>query len=204
MLFLHGGTGFLECFYAQIPTFSKQYKAIALDTRGHGKSTDNDEPFDYGVMAEDVYEFLNVLGIEKVNLLGWSDGANFGIDLAINHPEKLNKMILVGANFHYSGLNEKFKKKYRKCHRKAWPDWGADEFADGQHQFVDALVHFARALGVFASHLPEALLSARLVLVHALRDGSELDRHLVEPASGLSCKLGNRLFRAKVDPRLEW
>ncbi len=122
LLFLHGGTGFLECFYAQIPTFSKQYKAIALDTRGHGKSTDNDEPFDYGVMAEDVYEFLNVLGIEKVNLLGWSDGANFGIDLAINHPEKLNKMILVGANFHYSGLNEKFKKKYGNATAKHWPD----------------------------------------------------------------------------------
>jgi pimeloyl-ACP methyl ester carboxylesterase len=120
LLFLHGGTAFLESFFCQIPFFSKFFKVIAVDSRAHARSTDSDEPLDYGLMASDIWELLQKLHIPQVNLIGWSDGAIIGIDLAINHPEFLNKMVLSGANFHYSGVNASFQKLYRKATGDHW------------------------------------------------------------------------------------
>jgi len=70
--------------------------------------------------------------------------------------------------------------------------WIADQFADGEHQFVDAVVQFAGSLGVLVSHLPKTLLSARLVLVHALCGRIEPGGHLIETAARFRRKLGDQ------------
>jgi len=97
LLLLHGSSESIQSFNKQLPAFSKAYKVIAVDTRGHGKSTADTTRLSYDLYAEDMYQLLNELHLDKVNILGWSDGGNTGLILATKHPEKVKKLAVMGA-----------------------------------------------------------------------------------------------------------
>jgi pimeloyl-ACP methyl ester carboxylesterase len=99
LLLLHGNGQSIKNFKAQIKEFSKTYQVIAVDTRGQGKSIDTlTQYFSYELFANDMVELLDSMNLKKVNLLGWSDGGNTGLLIAIKYPEYINKLILMGAN----------------------------------------------------------------------------------------------------------
>lgn len=104
LLLLHGGLGNADYFVNQIPAFSEQYYVITADSRGHGRSTMSDQQIGYALMASDVLALLDYLEIESVYLVGWSDGGIIGLDIAINHPERLRKLVAYGANYVPSGV----------------------------------------------------------------------------------------------------
>ena len=60
---------------------------------------DSDDEITYALMASDMNELIDQLKLERVSVLGWSDGGNIGLELAYAHPEKMNKLITVGANY---------------------------------------------------------------------------------------------------------
>ncbi|AWW31127.1 hypothetical protein DN752_13875 [Echinicola strongylocentroti] len=97
LLLLHGADMSIGSFSSIIPTLAKHYKVIALDTRGHGKSTEDGRKLTYELYAEDVNAFLDKLGIEAVNVLGWSDGGNTGLVLAMNYPDKVSRLATMAA-----------------------------------------------------------------------------------------------------------
>ncbi len=104
LLLLHGGLGNADYFVNQIPAFMEDYYVIAADSRGHGRSTMSDQQIGYALMASDVLALLDYLEIDAVNLLGWSDGGIIGLDIAINHPDRLIKLVAYGANYVPSGV----------------------------------------------------------------------------------------------------
>ena len=104
VLLLHGGLGAAEDFGGQVAALAAAYKAVAIDSRGHGRSTDDDRPYGYGLMASDVIGVMDSLGIAKAAVVGWSDGGNIGLELAINNPERLTKVFALGANYRTSGI----------------------------------------------------------------------------------------------------
>ncbi len=104
LLLLHGGLGNADYFVNQIPAFSENYYVIAADSRGHGRSTMSEQQIGYSLMASDVLALLDYLEIDAANLVGWSDGGIIGLDIAINHPERLIKLVAYGANYNPSGL----------------------------------------------------------------------------------------------------
>jgi pimeloyl-ACP methyl ester carboxylesterase len=69
-----------------------------MDSRGHGRSTRNSEQIGYDLMASDVLALMDFLKVEKAALVGWSDGAIIGLDIAIHHPERLTKLFAFAAN----------------------------------------------------------------------------------------------------------
>jgi pimeloyl-ACP methyl ester carboxylesterase len=75
-----------------------------MDSRGHGRSSFNDTPISYEVMASGVLGLMDHLGIDKADIVGWSDGGIIGLEIAIHHPERLNKVVAYGANFDPSGV----------------------------------------------------------------------------------------------------
>ncbi|MCX6270743.1 MAG: alpha/beta hydrolase [Bacteroidetes bacterium] len=99
LLLLHGNGGSIEDFDQQIPTLAKHFKVIAVDSRAQGRTTDSDKEITYSLMASDMNELLNELKIESAYILGFSDGGNIGLELAFAHPEKVKKLITLGANF---------------------------------------------------------------------------------------------------------
>jgi len=105
VLLLQGGLansdyfGTLEMFLVQ-----HHFRVIVADSRGQGRSSRSAQPYSYHLMASDVLALLDYLKLDKVDLVGWSDGAIIGIDIAIHHPERLNHLFAFGANTDPSGV----------------------------------------------------------------------------------------------------
>jgi pimeloyl-ACP methyl ester carboxylesterase len=99
LLLLHGNSGSIENFTFQIPELSKHFKVIAVDSRAQGRTTDSDQEITYALMASDMAELIDKLKLGKVNIVGWSDGGNIGLELAFAHPEKVLKVVTFGANY---------------------------------------------------------------------------------------------------------
>lgn len=104
LILLHGNGESCDYFEHQIPYFSSDYHVIAVDTRGHGKSPRGERPFTIKQFAEDLRDFMDENGIEKAVLLGFSDGGNIAMEFALRHPERVEKLILNGANLFPSGV----------------------------------------------------------------------------------------------------
>jgi pimeloyl-ACP methyl ester carboxylesterase len=105
VLLLHGGLGNSNYFGDLIPVLvAHGHRVIAMDSRGHGRSTRSAAPLTYDLMAQDVIGLLDELKIPKVYLVGWSDGGIIGLDLAMRHPERLMGVFAFGANADVSGL----------------------------------------------------------------------------------------------------
>ncbi len=104
LILLHGGLGNTDYWGGQIAAFSAKYKVINIASRGHGRSTRDYQAYSYHLMASDVLAVMDVLSIKKASIVGWSDGGNIGIDIAINNPDRLVKLFAFGANFNPSGV----------------------------------------------------------------------------------------------------
>ncbi len=99
VLLLHGNGGSIENFMFQIPEFSKHFKVIAVDSRAQGRSTDSDKEITYSLMASDMAALIDKLNLGSVYVVGWSDGGIIGLELAYNYPDKVKKLVTVGANY---------------------------------------------------------------------------------------------------------
>ena len=97
LLLLHGNSTSINLFKAQIPELSKHYRVIAVDTRGQGRSGDDDKTYTYDLFAEDMNALLDYLHLDSVNILGWSDGGNTGLIMAMKYPAKVKKLVAMGA-----------------------------------------------------------------------------------------------------------
>jgi pimeloyl-ACP methyl ester carboxylesterase len=98
LLLLHGNSESIYSFRLQIAEFSKEYKVIAMDTRGHGKSSEDSKTYTYDLFADDVNALLDHLNLDSVNILGWSDGGNTGLIMAMKYPKKVHRLVSMGAN----------------------------------------------------------------------------------------------------------
>lgn len=104
VLLLHGGLGSTLNWGNQVPELMKAHKVVALDSRGHGRSTRSEQPFGYELMASDVLAMMDHLKLDKVSIVGWSDGGIIGLVLAMEHPERVKKLFAYGANYNVSGV----------------------------------------------------------------------------------------------------
>jgi pimeloyl-ACP methyl ester carboxylesterase len=89
-----------------VPEIAKRYEVIVADSRGHGRSTRSAEPYSYGLMASDVVALMDFLKIPRTAIVGWSDGAIIGLDIAIHHPERVTKLFAFAANYNPGGVRE--------------------------------------------------------------------------------------------------
>ncbi|MFP3833184.1 alpha/beta fold hydrolase [Chryseobacterium sp. SIMBA_028] len=113
LILLHGNSGSIKDYYQQIPVLSKQYKVIAIDTRGQGKSKDiSKKDFTYKLFADDVKALADHLKLDKINIAGWSDGGCTGLEFALKYPDHLNKLIIMGANAFPEGVEEKLLDRF--------------------------------------------------------------------------------------------
>ena len=104
LILLHGNGENCEYFRGQIDVFAERYHVYALDTRGHGKTPRGDAPFTIRQFADDLLGFMDAHQIEKAHLLGFSDGGNIALVFALAHPERVDRLILNGANLNAAGV----------------------------------------------------------------------------------------------------
>lgn len=105
VLLIHGGLGHADIWANQVADLMKDHLVIVADSRGHGRSSRTEEPFGYDLMASDYLALLDYLKIDKVDLVGWSDGGIIGLDIAMSHPERLDHLYAQAANITTDGVD---------------------------------------------------------------------------------------------------
>ena len=112
VVMVHGGLANANYFGRVIPFLvDAGFRVIAVDSRGHGRSTRSAQPYSYELMESDVVAMMDALHVPKADLVGWSDGGIIGIVMAIRHPERLDRVFAFGANTVPEGLIPDFDKE---------------------------------------------------------------------------------------------
>lgn len=119
LILMHGNGEDGSSFSAQLEHFSVQYTVYALDTRGHGKSPRGTAPFTFDQFAEDLKEFMDDQRLERAHVLGFSDGAITALLFALKYPQRVEKLILNGANLDFDGLMPEVKQGISAAEQKA-------------------------------------------------------------------------------------
>ena len=104
LVLLHGGLCAIETFSGLASLLTERYRVYLPERRGHGRSPDVEGPISYEVMAQDTVAFLDVLGLTAVDLLGWSDGGVVGLLVAMQRPDLVRRLVMVGQYVNQDGL----------------------------------------------------------------------------------------------------
>jgi pimeloyl-ACP methyl ester carboxylesterase len=107
VILLHGGLGNSGNWGYQVPALiSSGYCTVVIDSRGHGRSTRDGQPYSYDLMATDVLAVMDRLNLEKAALVGWSDGACTALILASKNPSRVAGVFYFACNMDSSGTKE--------------------------------------------------------------------------------------------------
>ncbi len=107
VILLHGGLGNSGNWGYQVPALTAQgYRAIVIDSRGHGRSTTDGRPYHYATMAGDVLAVRDHLRLERAALVGWSDGAVVALMVAKRAPDRVAGVFFFACNLDPSGAKE--------------------------------------------------------------------------------------------------
>jgi len=136
VIMVHGGLANSNYFGKIIPLLAAEgFHVVAVDSRGHGRSTRSAQPYGYELMASDVVAMMDALHIPKADLVGWSDGGIIGIVMAIHYPQRLNRVFAFGANTVPEGLVPDFDKKgvFADFEKRAGDEYKALSPTPGQY-----------------------------------------------------------------------
>ena len=104
LLLLHGGLFDIEQqFGPLLPGLSADRRVIAVDFQGHGRTNDIDRPLSSAGLTSDVVAVLSHLGLSQVDVFGFSVGGAVALELAVEHPELVRKVIVSSTSFAHDG-----------------------------------------------------------------------------------------------------
>ena len=106
LILLHGGLANSNYWGHQVPELAKTHRVIVMDSRGHGRSTRDAQPYRYALMASDVLGLMDHLGVPQAAVVGWSDGAIIGLSMAMSHPQRVSRLFAFAANSDPSGVKD--------------------------------------------------------------------------------------------------
>ncbi|WDZ79634.1 alpha/beta hydrolase (plasmid) [Ensifer adhaerens] len=109
LVVLHGAYMNIPSMGAIIPKLAETHKVYAVEFQGHGRTNDIDRPITYPNLADDVAAFMDAVKLEKADVFGYSMGAAAGLQLAIRHPEKVNKLAAASVAYDAEGWQPEFK-----------------------------------------------------------------------------------------------
>lgn len=119
LVLLHGGVTPSTTFGAPLAALAKTQRVIAIHLRGHGLSTDTDAPWSTELMADDVAAVLKHLGIGKASVMGYSLGAGVALQVAIRHPELVERLVSVAVGFSDDGDYPEVRQAFAEMTGKA-------------------------------------------------------------------------------------
>ena len=109
LVVLHGAYMNIPSMGAIVPRLAETHRVYALEFQGHGRTTDIDRPITYQNLADDVAAFMDAVGLAKADVFGYSMGAGAGLQLAIRHPAKVNRLIAASVAYDLEGWQPEFK-----------------------------------------------------------------------------------------------
>ena len=109
LVLIHGGGSTIQTTFGRIlPSLVKRHKVIAVELQAHGHTKDRDSPESFEQDADDVAGLLGHLGIARADFLGFSNGGNTAMQIAIRHPRLVNKLVVASAFYKRDGMQKGF------------------------------------------------------------------------------------------------
>lgn len=139
ILTMHGGLSNSDFLETLTDVLAQQYRVVAFDRRGHGRTADSDDAFHYDDMASEAIGVLERVVGGPAHLVGWSDGGIVGLFVAMRRPDLVDRMVLIGANFHFEGAMQ----------IEVGPEFTDLIRADYAERSPDGDEHFEAVLGKF-------------------------------------------------------
>ena len=172
VILLHGGLGHSGNWGYQVPALIKSgYRVIVIDSRGHGRSTRDDRPYSYELMASDVSAVMDTLRVEKASLVGWSDGACTALVLASKAPSRVEGVFFFACNMDPSGTKEvEFGPTLKHCFSRHVKDY--KQLSPTPERFDE----FSKAVGLMQRTQPNysandlTQISVPVAIVHSEHD----------------------------------
>ena len=104
ILVLHGGISDSDMLLGSLePALAARYRVVAFDRRGHGRTADTNAAFHYDDMATETIAAIEKLVGGPTHLLGWSDGGNVALLVALRRPDLVRSLVLIGSNYRFDG-----------------------------------------------------------------------------------------------------
>ena len=141
LILLHGNGESCEYFRGQMDAFARRYHVYAVDTRGHGKTPRGERPFTIRQFADDLRCFMDEHGIEKAHLLGFSVCGNIAMIFAMRYPERVDRLILNGANLDTRGVKRAVQIPVEIGYRMAKLFSGRSESARANAEMLGLMVN---------------------------------------------------------------
>jgi pimeloyl-ACP methyl ester carboxylesterase len=109
LVVLHGAYMNIPSMGEIIPMHAQTHRVYALELQGHGRTSDIDRPITYANLADDVAAFMDAVGLEQADVFGYSMGAAAGLQLAIRHPDKVNRLAAASVTYDAEGWQPELK-----------------------------------------------------------------------------------------------
>jgi pimeloyl-ACP methyl ester carboxylesterase len=105
LVLIHGGGSTIQTSFGKIlPLLAQQYKVIAMELQAHGHTNDRDSAESFEQDADDVADLLEYLKIGKAHILGFSNGGNTAMQIAIRHSTLVNKLVIISSFYKREGM----------------------------------------------------------------------------------------------------
>jgi pimeloyl-ACP methyl ester carboxylesterase len=109
LVLLHGGGSTIQSTFGHIlPELAKTHQVIGVELQDHGHTKDIDRPLSFEQDADDVAALIKHLGIGKADFMGFSNGGTSCLQIAIRHPELVNKLVLSSTTYKREGMQPGF------------------------------------------------------------------------------------------------
>ncbi|HUH99827.1 MAG TPA: alpha/beta hydrolase, partial [Nitrososphaerales archaeon] len=97
LLLIHGGAGVIDMFGPVLDALSKGRMVVGVELQAHGHTADIQRPLRYEILADDIAELVRYLKLGKVDVMGYSLGGGVALRTAIQHPNLIDKLVLVST-----------------------------------------------------------------------------------------------------------
>jgi len=185
LVLLHGGGSTFETSFGDIlPALSRGRRVIVYDRQGHGRTADVDRPFSFQQSAEDTVALLHTLGVSRADFMGFSNGGQIALQIALSHPEVVRKLVIESAMFSREGADPAFWEGFDHARPEDMPVELREEYQRVAPRPADLTAMFQKSVDQmksFQGWSPEQIRSIRAPSLVLLGD-----RDVVRPEHGVA------------------
>lgn len=106
LILIHGGFGSVGMFAPILPALAQDRQVIGVDLQAHGRTGPLGRPMTFPAMATDIAELIKFLGFETADVMGYSLGGGVALRLAIDHPEVIDRLVLVSTAYAFDNWHD--------------------------------------------------------------------------------------------------
>jgi pimeloyl-ACP methyl ester carboxylesterase len=123
LVLLHGGGSTITSTFGRIlPDLARTHQVLAVELQAHGHTEDIDRPLSFEQDADDVAALLAQLHIARADIMGFSNGGTTALQIAIRHPEVVNRLVLIAAKFRRDGMPPGFFEGFQHASLSQMPE----------------------------------------------------------------------------------